>query len=255
MTRSDDALLVAYVDGELDMVEARDVEQLLERDPVARQKVRIFRETGALLRAACGESAYADVPEALRKCLLEVQPIPRRVYRFALPLAASIALAAIFSGGYFAGTVTSQPAAGARAATLDDIASYHLVYARETKHLVEIPADRRDELAHWLGERLNRSLLIPDLSDKGYSFEGGRLLVADGKPVAQLMYTRPNADPLAVCVTFGEDKDPSLRLEHRYGLEMASWQDHGYTYVVIGTVPTDTLRTLTADVASQFQKG
>ncbi len=52
--------LMAYVDGELDAEEAREVEALIAADPEARRTVAKFREAAALLRAACAEGFYAD---------------------------------------------------------------------------------------------------------------------------------------------------------------------------------------------------
>ena len=35
------------------------------------------------------------------------------------------------------------------------VAEYHAVYPRETRHLVEVPAEHMDDLTGWLGRRLN----------------------------------------------------------------------------------------------------
>ena len=45
-------MLFAYVDGELDEDQRRRVEELLARDPDARQRVAQLRELNALLKAA-----------------------------------------------------------------------------------------------------------------------------------------------------------------------------------------------------------
>jgi anti-sigma factor RsiW len=50
--RSEDILLFAYVDGELDRHQRLLVQALLARDPAARQRVAQIRELNALLRAA-----------------------------------------------------------------------------------------------------------------------------------------------------------------------------------------------------------
>jgi anti-sigma factor RsiW len=51
-----DVLLFAYVDGELDAAQLRFVEDLLARDPDARQRVAQMRELNALLKAAYDEN-------------------------------------------------------------------------------------------------------------------------------------------------------------------------------------------------------
>ena len=50
-----DILLFAYVDGELDTAQRSLVEDLLARDPEARQRVAQMRELNALLKAAYDE--------------------------------------------------------------------------------------------------------------------------------------------------------------------------------------------------------
>lgn len=50
-----DLLLFSYVDGELDEDQRRLVEDLLARDPDARQRVAEMREINALLKAAYDE--------------------------------------------------------------------------------------------------------------------------------------------------------------------------------------------------------
>ena len=81
------------------------------------------------------------------------------------------------------------------------MADYHAVFVRETDHLVEVPASRRDHIEAWLGNRVGYPLHVPDLRDQGLEFVGARLLAAVGQPVAQLMYTTATGDRVALCVT------------------------------------------------------
>jgi anti-sigma factor RsiW len=106
------------------------------------------------------------------------------------------------------------------------IADYHVVYARESEHQIEVPARRLDHIQAWLGERLHRNLLVPDLSDRGLTFEGARLLVVDGQPVAQLVYSAPDRphEPLALCISFGASGEGAVRTESRDGVRLALWR-------------------------------
>ena len=56
-----DILLFAYVDGELDEEHRRLVEDLLARDPDARQRVAQMRELNALLKAAYDENGQEAI--------------------------------------------------------------------------------------------------------------------------------------------------------------------------------------------------
>jgi anti-sigma factor RsiW len=136
---------------------------------------------------------------------------------------------------------------------LDEISTYHLVYGRETEHLVEVPASRREELSAWLGDRLGRNLVIPELSTTRFTFAGGRMLVVEGKPVAQLLYTRAGSFPLGVCVTTSSKVAVPVQVDRRNGLDLAWWRDGAYVYVIVGTVPEAEARDLADLVAAQMR--
>ena len=56
---------------------------------------------------------------------------------------------------------------------------------------------------------------IPDLSQFGLTFEGGRLLVAAGKPVAQLMYRLQDGTVIALCLQSSPDALPAAEFQQR----------------------------------------
>src|SRR5690349_11762150 len=222
--RLDDATLAAYVDGELDPDQLREIEQAIARDPEARIKVRKMREISALLRSACSEARFQNVPDAL----IQVAQ-PRRRKRVnpwvSRALAASVPFAGFIGGDYVVHTQWTHETGDMERHSdlLDEIAAYHLVYARETEHLVEVPASRQAHIESWLGARLNRRLSVPDLTSFGMKFEGARMLVIGGYPVAQLIYSREHGEPVAVCVTFGEQKSAPLEIAQYHGINVASW--------------------------------
>jgi anti-sigma factor RsiW len=135
---------------------------------------------------------------------------------------------------------------------LDEVIGYHRVYARETTHLVEVPAVQKDELVGWLSDRIGREVVVPDLSAERLKFVGGRMLVANGRPLAQLLYARPGEPPVAVCVTRTSEPPLRLAIEERAGLRLASWNEGGYAYVVVGTVSADRMRRLADRVSASF---
>jgi hypothetical protein len=112
MQEPDDQMLMAYADGQLDPAMAAEIGAVLARDPVAREKVRSFRETADLARAAFEPVLSEPVPEALlasvRAAARKGNVVPlRRPSRpaplWSLPLAASVALAIGLSGGWWLG--------------------------------------------------------------------------------------------------------------------------------------------------------
>jgi anti-sigma factor RsiW len=162
-------------------------------------------------------------------------PLPRRrTSGFRLhcgwAIAASLAAAVAFGGGFMLG----REAPSERDGLLDEVAGYHEIYSRETTHLVEVPASEAEQLTAWLGERLNREIRVPDLAADGLHFAGGRMLVVNDRPVAELMYTRAEGLPIAICVTRIDGKPWAIGVEQHGAQRIASWAKEGYAYIVVG---------------------
>ena len=122
---------------------------------------------------------------------------------------------------------------------MSDVAQYHLVYAGQKRHLVEVAASDTDHLQKWLSATTGVPFTVPDLTASGLTFQGGRLLAASGKPVAQLMYTDAEGRVVAVCflnggdVAAGKGTTPMARRDMN-GLTLLSWKSHDASYVVVG---------------------
>jgi anti-sigma factor RsiW len=243
-----DALLVAYVDGELDPETALEIEKLVAADPRMQQTLDIYRETAGLLRSACSEHVYATDAERLMPaapCVLRRAP-----RRYGLALGAALAACAV---GFLAGSRWSGWSPSPAAELVTEVAEYHAVFAREEKHLVEIPADRVAELTGWLGKRLEKRLTVPDLSAEGLNFVGGRMLVVNGRPVAQMMYTRAQGRPVAFCITKLEGPAAPVQQSVHDAQRTALWQDGSYAYVLVGEVEEIAMQAIAAEAARQSQ--
>ena len=107
--RSDDRL-VAYLDGELEAAEQREVAGWLDSDPAARRQLAALAESAELVRHAFDEVLHEPLPERLiaaargeagavgirprilpfKRRLGGERPAPRRRWRLGLPVAASL---------------------------------------------------------------------------------------------------------------------------------------------------------------------
>lgn len=243
-----ETLLLAYADGELEADEAQRVERLLDADLAAREQLEVYRNSAALLRAACAEAFYRGVPERSAVSLAEAKVCAAR--RTILAAAAALLLGIVgFGAGYEIGGLPPSP----YQSLLDDIAEYHGIYARDAAHLVEVPASRRDEIEAWLGQSVGKKLTVPDLSGAGFEFAGGRLLVGNGRQIAQLLYTRPGTLPLGICVTALRDAPGQVQLAHRAGLSLAGWRQGAYTYVVVGDLGDAQMRSLAQRISAELR--
>jgi anti-sigma factor RsiW len=264
MIEMTDELLVAYVDGELSAEMRATVQARVAQDPVAQGKVKDMQDTAALLRAAFGDSDPKD--SDLRDSDLRdsdkdnVVPLKsgRRLRNFGNhPLLSGFAAAAAIVLVVGTGLFMRPFAADDRAEFMADVAAYHSVYAQETEHLAEVPASRKDHIEEWLGKRLDRKLSIPDLSAEGWAFEGGRLLAEDDQPIAQLLYTAPGRQPIAVCITHSDQapsQPPSKTTEYDpgKGIRVAAWDAEGYLYIVVGYLDKPELKLLAEQVRRHF---
>ena len=161
--------------------------------------------------------------------------------------AAALLLAALAGCSGPAGPASG---AGEEAAFRREIAGDHAIYQRETRHLVEVPADEVDHLQMWLGDRLHGDFRVPDLAPLGLRFAGGRMLALEGRPVAQLMYERDEGLPVAICIAEMAGGPSPVTAERRGSLGAASWRDAGYAYVVVGEVDEAMLRDIAARASS-----
>src|SRR5262245_12317681 len=233
----DDALLVAYVDGELDPVTRRHVDDLLEQNAAVRARVAMFRRSGDLLRTAFSEAEYMAPPERLAARIRErVQPRARpwRTW-LALPVAAAIAGLVIGNLALPVNFGMGESSSSRMAHLLEEVREYHVVFARETEHVVEVPASRREHIEAWLGNRVHYPFAVPDLASRGLTFLGGRLVPVGGGVVAQLMYADGGGEHVAICIAFTEDKlTAPLQSVQKAGFKVIGEADGHHVFTVAG---------------------
>jgi len=250
MPRFDDETLVAYVDGELDEATARAVEAAIREDAETRERVSLLWQSASLVGEVFRQPQFQQVSPALaRRFGAHAEPTSaRRFSRFVLPVVASIVAALIgFGMGFWRGAARGDFADQ----LLDEVAEYHMVFAREGAHQVEVTADHVDEIQSWLGARLGRKLKVPDLSGRGLVFRGARLLVVGRRPVAELVYAYSNQldRPLALCIAVGSREEIPLRTASEDSLNLVLWGRKGFIYVLAGWVDPSVLAAVSAELA------
>jgi anti-sigma factor RsiW len=250
-----ETVLVAFVDGELDPVVGRRIAAALESDLEARETVELLRRSSRLVKKAIERQDVGDVPEEILAYVRGSASERPKWARFARPMAVSVLLATVgFGGGWTANRFVSDSTPTFSERLVEELADYHRIYAAQTAHQVELRASERAEIERWFSNVLHRRLTIPDLAAAGWTFEGARLLVVEGRPVAELVYAVPERphQPLALCISFGDDGVEAFRTENRADLIFGVWRQHGYTYVVAGWLTPDILDSLIARVRREL---
>ncbi|MDW5312826.1 anti-sigma factor [Rhizobium sp. PL01] len=250
-----DVRLSAYIDGEVNEAERKELEQLVARDDEARRMFDMLQAGNAFGNKAFEEFLHDPVPLSLVRRIKQgpgatpktervTAETPRKAKQRLWPraLAASVALLLVGgSTGFIIGKTSHDDAQQVKMAAartwLDDIADYHRIYARQTaEHLVEVPASAGGKIEGWLASNVGVNFSLPDLSSKGLTFKGARLLVAAGKPVAQLMYKDQDGDVFAICFLKSKPgtADGKMTESMRDDIAMISWQKADASYVVVG---------------------
>ena len=286
MQQRSDEHLVAYLDGELAMAERREVEAWLDSDPAARERLAALANSANLLRSAFDPILQEPVPERLIEAARGAHahaeaevialPPPRRMerpergwrWRLAAPIAASF-LGLMLGGGagYFGaarllpgGAATGGgPAAVAAAASdvwLDNAAGYFKLFVSAGDNaLVDVPAtgDTRAALEK-ISQSLPQALRLPDLKPWGLNFRGARLVVVEGRPAAQLVYTTENKaiGPLTLIIGSSKRPDISPTFNRRQNVNVLYWRHQGRAYALVGQADIGYLWGIANDVAWQL---
>jgi anti-sigma factor RsiW len=244
---SEDWSLHAYADGEIAGQESRVLDERLASDPEARGKVEAWRRQKAWLKEAFDPVLKEAVPPQIRAALRQ-----RRSFSFSpQALAAALALLVIgASTGWFANLHVNAP----KAMQFADLAiEAHELYTRENRHAVEVAANDSEHLTSWLSKRVGQKLVIPDLTARGYTFLGGRLLSAGTQPAAQLMYEDANKRRITIFLTANQGGvETKFLVEEKHGVSACFWLDGPLGFVIAGVTSRDDIMGLANMVYQSF---
>ncbi|TCS63616.1 anti-sigma factor family protein [Varunaivibrio sulfuroxidans] len=256
-----DAMVHAYVDGELDGADRDDIETAIAKSPELARKVAAYRAQKqdlhlrydavlneelsptmtamlGLRETAAGGTAHNDVKR------WAPAPTLRR-------LAAAVALIAIGAGGGWLGRGAAAPSSlvspsntptGIGAAYAERAMGAHNVYAVDVRHPVEVGANEEDHLIAWLSKRLGRAVRAPDMAGDGFHLIGGRLLADDGRPAALFMYQDGAGRRVTLSVKTVADKgETSFRFVNEENTSAVYWIEGGLGYALAGNLPRQQL--------------
>ncbi len=252
-----DEKLSAYLDGELPEDEVREIEAALEQDTALQAELEALMAADTLAKDDFAAMLDEPVPTALAAAIRDAPESlpantpsrPRSANRL---IAAGLVLALLVggAGGYFRGLSEGTQLAAAPG-WLSDIADYHRVYATQQRHLVEVGADEAEHIETWLTATVGADVRIPDLTDHALTFEGARLLVAAGKPVAQLMYTDGEDRVVALCLIQSDAPRDGFDKRTIGAFDMVTWGGTGSNVVLVGDEGRGDLDEIARSAASQ----
>lgn len=213
-----EAMVDAYVDGELTATESADFERALAVCPDCRERLDSARAIGGLLRELPTEPA----PDLLRARIeRELRGIARpreRMRWMAIAASLIVAVGIGWAGGMLTGRGNGEQDAL--------IASYLRVAMAE--HTVDVASSDRHTVKPWYAGRVDYAPPVHDLTVSGFPLLGGRLDVLDGRKVAVLVYRR-NQHKLALSVWPSRASgNTAASVTQRDGFAIAEWRHGGF---------------------------
>ena len=122
--------------------------------------------------------------------------------------------------------------------------------------LIDVPAsaDPREALQK-ISQSLPQEVRLPDLKPWGLNFRGARLVVAEGRPAAQLVYTTENKaiGPLTLIIGVVEEARHLADLARRQDVNLLYWRHQGRAYALAGQADIGYLWGIANDVAWQLR--
>lgn len=245
----DDWALHAYVDGEVADDQKAEIEAFLASDEEASRMVEAWKQQKRAFHQAFDATLEEPVPASLKATVNNGGSWRARPF---LAMAAALALLMIGgAGGWFLTSGTGGP--GLRTIAEQAITA-HRIYTAEVRHPVEVAAADRAHLQAWLSKRVGTEFVIPDLSSQGYALLGGRLLTANDKPAAQLMFE--DGSRKRITIFFSSDpsnQETALQVERKGNLIACYWLDGKLGFVVAGEMDLDAMMTLAHEIYEQLE--
>jgi anti-sigma factor RsiW len=249
----DEAMLHAYVDGELDDRGRMEVEEWLRGHPDDRARVTEWIAQRQKLHELLDPVLTEPLPESITN--VSAGRRRSRLFRQYVAVAAGIAL---FIGGAVCGwalahyyTVSNEPGRVIAERALNA----YLIYAAEVRHPVEVDAAQKAHLVAWLSKRLGRPIKAPDLTRRGFELMGGRLLPDDAVPAAQFMYQNATGQRITVYVVANSpSRETAFHIYNKGSVKSFFWLSRACTYAVTGAIDQPALLAVARSIYEQLSK-
>jgi anti-sigma factor RsiW len=245
--------LHAYVDGLLDPERRRSVEQYLMAHAGIAARVAGWVAGRDLLRDAFAGEAGQPVPASLNLSRLAAA----RTRRHWAPMRAAAGMVLSLGLGAGAGWVAhGSGATGGIAALGVQAADAHRAFASDTVRPVEVGAADMARNIAWVGQRLGRAVVPPDLSAAGYRLMGARMLSTAQGPACLFMYDDDHG--VRISVMMRPMLDPGMQAPMRavedHGTAGYAWARDGLGVSLVASAKLATLHDLSNTVRDEMAR-
>lgn len=229
-------LLNAYLDGELDPIAARAVEERLAREPAA---ARQLSELNAL-RLALRSDLAEDVPsERLQQRIASIAGQPDQASRSRhtfswQALAASALIGALLAGSGTFGILNYD--GGSR--VTDEVVASH-IRALMAPEPTDVLSSDRHTVKPWFDGKLAFAPEVVDLATQGFPLVGGRIDVIDFQPVPTLVYRAGKHLISMTAIPNGTRVGVGQLAAHDRGFHTVDWKRGTVLYVAVSDAAAD----------------
>lgn len=221
--------LHAYIDGQLSEQRRKQVEVWLEEHPDVMREMQDYQAIDQGIHTLFDSVLVEPVPEHL-----QVKTQRRFQYRIAAA-AAWMALGATLSWGINHFTL-SAPQQLVQEQLVKPASFAHYVYATDVKRPVEVSAADGKSLVKWLSNRMNTTMIAPDLTEMGYDLIGGRLLPSTDRMAAQFMYSNLQGNRITLYIRHVSSikVEPAFHITNEDEITTLYWIENDFGYAISG---------------------
>ena len=254
---SDDGVLTAYLDGELDAGDRVALEKRLLAEPALTLRLDQLGRGGgpfgpaydALLAAAPAERLSAMLASLAAKHAAVGQTSARSRTRTLAALAAALV---IFAAGAAAGYVWPILNPPEPPGWRQVVAEYQSLTTTETLAAIsDNPAVVSEELAA-IGGKLALDLSPEKLTLPNVALKRAQLFSFRSRPLVQLGYLSPADGPMALCIIANGRPDSDVAFEKREGYNIVFWTRDGHGYMLIGKASRQQLEAFAGDILARM---
>jgi len=253
-----DALLVAYLDGELEPKAHKELERRLRNDAALRARLTELSEAVRPIRASFDALLKAAPRPRLEMAFASavVNATRRDRYRRLL-VAAAAALLLLLGGvaGYFIAKLPAElleEAGGDEDQWIDAVTGQMSLYDAASVAAIEVDETKQKAELAKVGQALNLDLSEPTVTLEGLTLKRAELLSFQGHQVAQLLYASDEHGPVELCIMAQPGGESEGEVETREGLNFIYWTAGGRRFLLIGAAPANRIDALADKVAARF---
>lgn len=267
--KTDDVVLMAYVDGELPPDERHEVEEHIRDCAEAAELIALLRASRVDYKKAFATQELPPVPDSLTRKIEAMSqayshksaapgandasvptsvptpaaaPVRSRLRAVPAWLAAAC-VAGAFCGGLFlrlgpllntGAPVSTVASAGNLSPWVAAATGYQQLYTRDTLAY----ADENPKASSQIVEDIRRddglALRIPDLRSAGLTFKAVQRLRFNNKPLVQIVYLPQKGPPVALCVMKDVKPDQAVAAQMVDTMHVVTWRQAELGYALIG---------------------